>query len=69
MLLCGQPPYNGEVGKLLNAAVSKGDLKFGGPIWDRVSSQAKELISRMLCQQKDRLGAVDALNHSYFDLV
>jgi hypothetical protein len=49
MLLSGKAPYDGSIGKQLNAAVIKDDLDFSGPIWHRVSSQAKDLISRMLC--------------------
>jgi calcium-dependent protein kinase len=44
MLLSGQPPFNGAIGKDVTAAIKKGQYAMSGDYWDKISAPAKDLI-------------------------
>jgi len=66
ILLSGSPPFNGRDDSEILKAVSKGAYNFDDPIWKTVSSEAKDLINKMLTfDPKHRVTAEEALNHSW----
>lgn len=44
---------------------AKGEYKIEGDEWDGISSQAKQLISKMICSQNDRINASQVLQHPW----
>jgi len=66
ILLCGYPPFYGRNDQEVLAKVRKGNYAFEDKDWARVSSDAKSLIRKLLCQNpKDRFSAEQALNHEW----
>jgi calcium-dependent protein kinase len=66
ILLCGYPPFYGNSDREILEAVKKGTFDFEGEEWDVVSSDAKDLISKMLTKPEKRLTAGQVLEHSWF---
>jgi calcium-dependent protein kinase len=67
ILLCGYPPFNGNTDIEIKNKVSLGVFSFPDKEWKLVSSEAKDLITRMLeMDEYDRISAEDALNHPWF---
>lgn len=57
------PPFNGEDDNQIIASVKRGVFRFKEQEWSQVSTQAKDLITKMLEKDpKKRISAVDALN-------
>eukprot|EP00349_Pseudokeronopsis_sp_Brazil_P000229 CAMPEP_0202959636 /NCGR_PEP_ID=MMETSP1396-20130829/3816_1 /ASSEMBLY_ACC=CAM_ASM_000872 /TAXON_ID= /ORGANISM="Pseudokeronopsis sp., Strain Brazil" /LENGTH=411 /DNA_ID=CAMNT_0049678309 /DNA_START=310 /DNA_END=1551 /DNA_ORIENTATION=- len=48
IMLCGYPPFYGEDIQKLKQKILKGKLKFNDEVWDQISREAKDLISKML---------------------
>ena len=47
--------------------IKKGTFTFPTPIWDNISDDAKDLVSRLLTFEADeRMTAEDALDHAWF---
>jgi len=69
ILLCGYPPFYGSNEKEVMKMISKGKFDFDGEEWSVVSSSAKDLISRLLTDSKNRLTATQALKHRWFDII
>jgi len=57
ILLCGYPPFYGSNEKEVMRMISKGKFDFDGEEWRVVSNNAKDLISRLLTDSKNRLTA------------
>jgi len=57
ILIAGGPPFDGANGKEVIQAILKGQFNLQGGIWDGVSNETKDLISRMLCRQEERITA------------
>lgn len=55
-MLTGEPPFYNENFEKLYSLIKKGDFKF--PPTVNLSDEAKDLISRLICMPKKRLGAV-----------
>ena len=67
VFLCGSPPFEGDENKEIFKNVLKTDLTFDPADWDRVSKEAKDLITKMLDKKPDqRISAQDCLNHPWF---
>jgi calcium-dependent protein kinase len=65
ILLSGYPPFDGKNNaEILNRA-KKGKFSFDKPIWQDVSTLAKDLISKLLTTSSKRLSANDALLHPW----
>jgi calcium/calmodulin-dependent protein kinase I len=69
ILLCGYPPfYNENDGRLFDSIMA-GQYEFHSPYWDNISSQAKDLIKKLLVvNPKQRLNATQALEHEWFTM-
>jgi calcium-dependent protein kinase len=65
ILLCGYPPFYGDDNKEILEMVQKGIFDFDGEEWDEVSSEAKDLIKKLICKPERRLTAQEALNHKW----
>lgn len=48
LLLSGRCPFNGATEDAILDEVMAGKLDLTGPVWDKVSTDAKNLLSRML---------------------
>lgn len=67
VMLCGKPPFNGPNEHAILSKIVEGKFVMDGPDWAGVSSQAKDLISKMLTYDyTKRPGAQDCLKHSWF---
>ena len=59
-------PFKGLHSEDIFHSIKKDKLSFEGLVWDKVSDQAKDLISKLLVKSPDiRLTAVEALEHPY----
>jgi len=65
ILLCGYPPFNGSTWEQILEKVKKGKFVFTKG-WEHISSEAKNLISRMLeYNPAKRISAEEALNDKW----
>ncbi|CAE8595997.1 unnamed protein product [Polarella glacialis] len=66
ILLCGYPPFYGDNDDQILRMVKKGDFQFGDQDWKTVSSQAKDMIRKMLTHDPaKRPSAADMLEHPW----
>jgi calcium-dependent protein kinase len=66
VLLVGYPPFKGNSQKELLSNIVKGKYSLEGEEWDRVSIEAKDLISKMLeLDPNKRLSAEESLMHPW----
>ncbi len=66
ILLCGYPPFSGDSTEEIIEAVISGKFTMDGSEWKKVSSAAKDLVSRLLEFKPDkRLSAQDTINHKW----
>lgn len=66
IMLCGSPPFTGETDDEIYANVKRGMYSFDEPEWDYVSSDAKDLIRKLLNKDiKKRYSAKKALSHPW----
>jgi len=68
ILLSGEPPFNGATDEDIVEKIKIGEYVFEGERWDEISAEAKDLISRILCKEEDRLGAGEAFVHPWFEM-
>lgn len=54
IMLAGIPPFYGESAKEIFEAVIRGNLRFPRSVFGTVSSEAKDLLRRMLCKDVSR---------------
>jgi len=66
IVLCGFPPFYHENTEKIFEQILKGYFDFPDPYWTRISSSAKDLITRMLkIDPKERITAEEALKHPW----
>ena len=66
ILLSGRPPFRGKAKPEIFASITTGPLAFDVPIWERISSEAKDFIKRALCKDRNkRPNANELLNHPW----
>ena len=65
ILLCGYPPFYGDDNQEILAMVQKGQFDFDGEEWESVSSDAKDLIKKLITKPEKRLTANEALQHRW----
>lgn len=70
ILLCGYPPFGGDDENEIMEEVKKAKYDFPDKEWNSVSSEAKNLISKMLTKNpQDRLSADQCLQHKWFEIL
>jgi len=52
IMLCGYPPFYGETDEEILEAVLEGIFDFDDEVWDEVSEEAKNLICKLLIDEK-----------------
>lgn len=66
IMLSGKPPFGGKSNKEIIDNVLKGTYSFSNPVWDQISDDAKDLITKLLNKQADeRLTAEEAYAHPW----
>ena len=67
ILLCGEPPFQGETEEEIFANVKPGYIDFSKPKFNFVSENCIDLIKKLLTPKKKyRIKASDALHHKFF---
>ena len=67
ILLCGEPPFQGETEEEIFDEVKKGYVDFSKRQFNNVSRNCIDLIKQLLTyNKKNRIKASDALNHKFF---
>ena len=67
ILLCGEPPFQGETEEEIFANVKKGYIDFTKKKFNNVSENCIDLIKKLLRKNKNnRIKASEALNHKFF---
>ncbi|CAD5322062.1 putative phosphoenolpyruvate carboxylase kinase 2 CAMK-CDPK family [Arabidopsis thaliana] len=65
-MLAGEPPFNGETAEDIFESILRGNLRFPPKKFGSVSSEAKDLLRKMICRDVSRrFSAEDALRHSW----
>lgn len=68
ILLCGTPPFTGHKDNEILQKVKLGHFDFNKKKFEKVSSEAKDLINKCLEKNKNhRISAMEALNHQWFE--
>lgn len=65
ILLCGHPPFDGENDEQIISLVRRSRLLMEGRVWEKVSSEAKDLISKLICPSLFRISASSTLKHDW----
>mmetsp|Transcript_15056 Transcript_15056/g.45123 ORF Transcript_15056/g.45123 Transcript_15056/m.45123 type:complete len:529 (-) Transcript_15056:27-1613(-) len=66
VLLSGQHPFQGKTDAEVMATVKRGNYRFQGEVWNKVSDDAKDLIRSLLRYKEwERTSAERALTHSW----
>ena len=67
MLSNGEKPFEGKTAKQLVKRVLKGDVRFEGPVWADISTEAKDFIKKMLrVDPAARVAAHEAMYDPWF---
>jgi calcium-dependent protein kinase len=67
ILLCGYPPFNAENDNEIMNKIKIGKFSFPDEEWSNVSSEAKDLVTKMLTfKSSDRASAAECLMHKWF---
>ena len=64
-MLCGSFPFDGDSDKEIYKAILKKKFEFKKEDWKNISSEAKDLINNMLCDEDKRYTAEQVLNHPW----
>ncbi len=65
IMLCGYPPFIGNDEDEIFKANLEGNYDFNDKVWDDISDDAKDLISKILVPEKERLSPKECLNHQW----
>lgn len=66
ILLAGYPPFDGDTDADIEKAISKGQYKFSGRVWDGISDAAMDFIQELLTYDpSERPSAERALQHPW----
>ena len=67
IMLCGEPPFQGETEEEIFANIKKGKISFSQPEFSNVSDNCIDLIKKLLAPNKNiRIKASEALRHPFF---
>ena len=64
ILLCGFPPWKNDTPKQLATEVIRCKPRFTSTAWTVVSTEAKDLIRKLLCPESKRYTALQILKHT-----
>lgn len=67
IMLSGYPPFYGETVEETLIWINKGEYDFDDEVWDQVSEEAKDLISRCFVEEGERITPKEALNHPWIN--
>lgn len=63
IMLSGQPPFNDDE---LDIQIKRGQYHFADPCWNRISSQAKDVVKKLMCVDVNKRASLDEiLNHDW----
>lgn len=65
IMLCGYPPFYGETDEEILEAILEGTFDFDDEVWDEVSDDAKNLIMKLLVDEKQRFTPTEVLHHPW----
>ncbi len=66
ILLSGRPPFNAKANRDVLEQTCRGQYKMTGGVWESISADAKDLISRMLCTNPlERITTAQILTHPW----
>ena len=65
ILLCGYPPFSGVNDKEIYNRIKECKLEFPQNEWKKISKNAKELIKKILCPEKNRISASQILRDKW----
>lgn len=65
IMLCGYPPFIGNDEEEVFKANLEGNYDFNDKVWDEISDDAKDLISKILVPEKERLSPRECLSHPW----
>jgi calcium-dependent protein kinase len=66
IMLSGRPPFGGKNNNDILNNVLYGSYDYNAPVWQVISEDAKDLITKLLERQADvRLTAEEAFNHTW----
>ncbi|CAO3652762.1 unnamed protein product [Mucor hiemalis] len=68
--LCGYPPFSDENGPpSMKAQIKMGRFEFSSPYWDGVSSEAKDLVTKLLTVDPEERATIDeAMEHPWMNI-
>lgn len=66
ILLCGYPPFSGANDKEIYNRIKECKLEFPQNEWKKISKNAKELIKKIICPEKNRIDASQILRDKWF---
>ena len=69
ILLSGEPPFNASNDNLIYAKIKKIEFSFPDHKWKHISNEAKDLLSKMIVKEDNRLSASQVLQHPWFNLL
>ncbi|PFH32526.1 CAM kinase, CDPK family [Besnoitia besnoiti] len=62
-MLAAAPPFNAHTDAQLTRQITRGDYRMSGPVWWRVSAEAKDLVSRLLAVNPQNRMRVEEIAH------
>ncbi|CAI2366546.1 unnamed protein product [Moneuplotes crassus] len=65
IMLCGYPPFASEDDAETVELINEGEVEFDDEAWELISDEAKDLISKMLVTEKERLSSKKCLSHPW----
>ena len=69
VLLSGEPPFNGPSDGVIYSKIKKMKFNFPSKKWDKISNEARDLLTNMLTIEEKRLSASQVLAHPWFKIV
>ena len=68
VLLSGEPPFNGPSDGVIYSKIKRMKFSFPKERWERISKEAKDLLSHMLTIEEARYNASQVLSHPWFKI-
>mmetsp|Transcript_110 Transcript_110/g.137 ORF Transcript_110/g.137 Transcript_110/m.137 type:complete len:138 (+) Transcript_110:322-735(+) len=65
IMLSGLLPFEGTTDSEIEESIRTLRYDFEDEVWENLSEEVKELISKMLAYEKDRITPKEALNHAW----